>query len=200
MLRPAHAILAEVLPLDSLQAIEPDQIRPLKRVEYDKLVELGVFEDEPIELLYGMLVAMSPIGTPHCSAVQVLTEQLILKLAGRASLRPQLPYAAGEYSEPEPDLLVVPRDLYRDAHPSQAFLAIEVSESSLKKDRGIKARLYAECGVPEYWVVNLIDRRIEVMTEPRDGRYSSEKHYAKGESVAVGAFPDIVIAVDDVIG
>ena len=185
--------------MDSLQAIEPDQIRPLKRVEYEKLVDLGVFEDEPIELLYGMLVAMSPIGTPHCSAVQVLTEQLILKLAGRASLRPQLPYAAGDYSEPEPDLLVVPRGLYRTEHPSVALLAIEVSESSLKKDRGLKARLYAECGVPEYWVVNLVDGRIEVMTEPQGGRYAQVKHYAKGESVQLGAFPDISIAVSDVI-
>src|SRR5450631_1217800 len=100
-------------------------IRPLRRVEYDQLVALGAFQDERIELLDGALVAMSPIGAPHSSAVQKLTRLLVLALVGCAEVRPQLPFAALEFSEPEPDLAVVPLGDYDTEHPAQAHLVIE---------------------------------------------------------------------------
>jgi len=83
--------------------------RPLRRVEYDQLVALGLFENERIELLEGELVVMSPIGAPHNVAVQSLNELLVLALRGRAWVRPQMSFAAHELSEPEPDLAIVPR-------------------------------------------------------------------------------------------
>src|SRR5258706_15521080 len=105
-------------------------IRPLRRVEYDQLVALGVFQDERIELLDGALVTMSPIGAPHNSAVQELTEFFVLALRKRASVRCQMSLAAGDLSEPEPDLAIVPRAAYDTAQPAQAHLIIEVAESS----------------------------------------------------------------------
>src|SRR6478609_3237817 len=106
-------------------------IRPLRRAEYDQLIALGAFEDEKIELLDGEMVAMSPIGTAHGSAVQKLNELLVVALHGRAVVRCQSPFAASELSEPEPDFTVVSPGDYLDDHPGQAHLIIEVAESSL---------------------------------------------------------------------
>src|SRR5690348_4349224 len=136
----------------------PEQFRPLRRVEYDRLVALGTFDRERIELIGGALRRMSPIGPPHASTVDDLNRLLVLALVGRAIVRVQGSFAADELSEPEPDLCILPLGDYRSAHPSEAHLIIEVSDSSLAYDRGEKAQLYAACGVPEYWVVNLVDR------------------------------------------
>ncbi len=177
----------------------PEAIRPLRRVEYEKLIELGVFVDEKIELLDGALVPMSPIGPPHSATVQRLTAILVPSLAGRAIVRIQLPFAALDTSEPEPDVAVVPPGDHDSAHPDQAYLIIEVSESSLARDRGLKLGIYASSGVPEYWIVNLVERRIEVFSEPRDGSYSSVRSFDRSQSLAPARFPDLLIAIADVI-
>jgi Uma2 family endonuclease len=181
-------------------AAPAEELRPLQRVEYDQLIALGVFIDERIELLDGALVKMSPIGPPHSSTVQRLTELLVIKLAGRASVRVQSPFAAGPISEPEPDVAVVPLGSYDDAHPDRAYLIIEVSESSLAKDRGAKARIYAECGVPEYWVVNLPARRLEIYQQPVDGSYQQALTLDEPSSVvALPNFPDVRLRLDAII-
>ena len=174
-------------------------IRPLRRVEYDQLVALGAFQDERIELLDGALIQMSPIGPPHNSAVQKLTELFILALRERASVRCQMSLAAGDLSEPEPDLAIVPRGDYDTDHPAAAHVIIEVAESSLATDRGRKLRLYASCGVPEYWVVDLSDRRIEVYTGPSGSTYAHFETYLHGQSIRLGAFPDVEVRVADVL-
>ncbi len=182
-----------------MEAIAEDRVRPLRRAEYEKLVELGAFEDEKIELLYGALVEMSPTGLPHTSTSQRLTVLLVRKLSDRAAVRVQLAFAALDHSEPEPDFAVVPPGEYTTEHPSTAWLIIEISESSLRKDRGVKRRLYAECGVPEYWIVNLVDRVIEVHRDPAAGDYAVVTPYRKGESIRLSKLPDVEIRVDDVI-
>jgi Uma2 family endonuclease len=150
-----------------VEKLYPRRIRPLRRVEYDRLVELGLLhEDENVELLYGRIVEMSPQGTAHAWAIQQLTELLIAALAGRAKVRPQLPLALSDTSEPEPDLAVVAPGEYRLEHPTTALIVIEVADSSLASDRTIKGRLYAESGIPEYWLVNLVDGEIEVYRDP----------------------------------
>ena len=176
-----------------------DGIRPLRRVEYDKMVELGMFEDERIELLRGVLVPMSPIGPPHSATIDRLTRMLVLALDGRGTVRVQNPFAALDDSEPEPDLSVVPFGDYDEGHPERAELLIEVAESSLSRDRGVKLRIYAENGVPEYWVVNLVDRTIEVHTEPAPGGYGRMQSYVAGQSIRLTRFEDIQILVADVI-
>ncbi len=174
-------------------------IRPLRRVEYDQLVSLGVFENERIELLEGQLVTMSPIGAPHQATVDRLTRLLVLAFDGRAVVRCQGPFAALEHSEPQPDFSLFPPGEYDSDHPSQAHLIIEVADSSLALDRGKKLRLYASCAVPEYWVVNLPERCIEVYTGPSPGTYAHCERYEHGQAIRLSGFPDVVIAVADVL-
>jgi Uma2 family endonuclease len=159
--------------------LDPDQvdvesIRPISRAEYHRMVDAGILgEDEHIELLRGIIVTKSPMKWHHAAVVSWLTERLILQLAGRLEVRPQLPYAADEWSEPEPDILVTTKDRARRDHPSEALLIIEVAESSLRRDRRIKATIYAEAGVPEYWIIDLKAMAVEVHTSPADGGYES---------------------------
>ncbi len=176
---------------------ESGELRPLRRVEYDQLIAFGAFHDEQIELIDGVLVRMSPIGAPHSATVARLTMLIAVALNGRAILRPQLPFAAGELSQPQPDLCVVPFGDHDNAHPSVAHVMIEVAESSLNLDRGRKARLYAESSVPEYWIVNLVERVVEVHTEPVAGVYQRRMTYQKGERITLVAFPEVTFAVDD---
>jgi len=174
-------------------------VRRLRRAEYEKLVEAGVFENERVELLYGTIVDMSPIGTSHEAAVDSLNELLVLRLAGRATVRIQNSIAASDGSQPQPDVAVVPRKSYREEHPTEALLLIEVADSSLATDRGVKAQLYAECGVPEYWVVNVRDGIIEVHTEIVGGVYTRVEPYRPGGSIRLTSFSDVEIAVSDVL-
>ncbi len=182
-----------------MAASAAEVIRPLRRVEYDRLVSLGMFQDEHIELLEGVLVAMSPIGAPHNSAVQKLNRLFVRALDERAAVRCQMSFAALEFSEPEPDFAIVPPGEYDTDHPSQAYLIVEVAESSLAVDRGKKLRLYASCGVPEYWVVNLPERCIEVYTGPSAGSYARVERYERGQSIRLGVFGDVSFAVSDVL-
>ena len=178
--------------------LEPERIRPLRRVEYDRLVELGVFdEDERIELLRGVLVAMSPQGAEHAYVVSRLIKLFIDALGDRAQLRAQSPFAADDLSEPEPDVAIYPPGAYVRAHPDRALLLVEIAVSSLRKDRGLKAEIYAEAGVPEYWVIDLVNDIVEVRTEPQGGRYGGCVARKRGESIALVSLPDVVVAVAD---
>ena len=174
-------------------------LRPLRRVEYDKLVDLGVFDNERVELLDGALVAMSPIGEPHNAALSKLTELFVLTLHGRAWVRVQMSFAALEHSEPEPDLSLVPREEYSPQKPSQAHLIVEVAESSLAYDRVRKLRVYASCGVPEYWIVNIPERCIEVYRDAQGESYARVETYQPGQSIRIAAFSDVEIRVSDVL-
>ncbi|HSO38807.1 MAG TPA: Uma2 family endonuclease [Labilithrix sp.] len=176
-----------------------EQPRLIRREEYETMVSAGLFHDERVELLYGVIVRMGPKGPPHESAIEHLTELLVSGLAGRATVRIQSSFAASSGSEPEPDVAVVPRGDYSARHPDVAHLLIEVADSSLPTDRGTKATLYAECGVPEYWVVNVRDSLVEVFTEIVNGAYTRVVPYRRGDSVAPLAFPDLLIAIADVI-
>ena len=177
----------------------PEQFRPLRRVEYDQLVALGTFQGERVELIGGALRYMSPIGPPHTSTVDALNRLLVLALGERAWVRVQGSFAAGELSQPEPDFCILPLGDYHSAHPSEAHLIIEVADSSLRYDRGEKALLYASCGVPEYWVVNLVERTVEVHREPFASGYRRVTSVPKGGRLRVLAFPDVELAVDDFV-
>jgi Uma2 family endonuclease len=176
-----------------------ESIRPLKRSEYEKLVSLGAFADERLELLEGALVEMSPNGPPHFAPVQKLTALLVLALLKRATVRIQGPFAASDTSEPEPDVAIVPLGEYDTEHAREAYLIIEVADSSLERDRGIKQRIYAASRVPEYWIVNVRERTIEVHREPgRDG-YARVEVVAHDGEIALLQFPDVTVRVRDVV-
>lgn len=151
--------------------LAPERMRPLKRAEYEALVEAGYLVDERVELLRGVLVEMSPQGDEHSRLTAWFARELILALGRRFEVRAHSPFAATDDSEPEPDVSV---SMHRGrGHPSRALLLIEVAGSSLRKDRKIKTEIYAEAGVPEYWIVNVKDRVIEILTEPTAHGYAT---------------------------
>jgi Uma2 family endonuclease len=178
----------------------PEAVRPLRRVEYEKLVELGMFdEDERIELIRGFLVPMSPIGPPHSSTIDRLNKILVFAIGDNGIVRVQNPIAATDDSEPEPDFTVVANGDYTKEHPERALLLVEVADSSLAFDRGVKLGIYAECYVPEYWIVNVKARRVEVYRGPDGTTYTSLRHYHPGETITLVQFPDVTIRVDDIV-
>ena len=167
------------------------QPRRIRRSEYDALARLGSFAGERVELIEGEILVRTPIGPPHADAVDLLGEALIERLGKRARVRTQQPFVASDFSEPEPDIAVVARQSCGDAHPSEAFLIVEVAESSLDDDRQVKAPVYARCGVPEYWIVDVAASTVEVYTQARAGRYEQMTVHHKGEPIRLVAFPDV---------
>ncbi len=180
-------------------AIAPETIRPISRAEYEHMARQGWFESERVELLYGAIVTMSPLGPLHNETVKRLNRLLVLAVGERADVFVQGSFAASDESEPEPDLAVVPAGNYSSAHPDRAFLLIEVADTSLAKDRGPKRALYAEAGVPEYWVVNLVEGVIEVYTAPANGEYQNMITYQPNGSIKVQELSDIEISVSDIL-
>lgn len=151
--------------------LAPETVRPLSRSEYDRLVAAGAFENERIELLCGQLVTMSPQGEPHSRIAGRLAAALARRLGPSFDVRSHSPFAATEDSEPEPDVWVARWQLRPRYHPKRALLLIEVADSSLRIDRHIKARIYAQNRAPEYWVIDLNSESVLVHTEPRRGEY-----------------------------
>ena len=146
----------------------PLTLRRWHRDEYDRLVGLGVFQGEPLELIGGQLVVAEPQGPYHASAITRVDYALRAVVPAGWLVRVQAPVSLDEESEPEPDLAVVPGQPgdYRDAHPMHPVLVVEIAESSLDLDRGGKGSLYARAGVPDYWIVNLMEGLVEVYRDP----------------------------------
>jgi Uma2 family endonuclease len=146
------------------------ETRRFSRIEYEKLIDLGVFRPgEAIELLGGHLVVAEPQGAAHYTAIVRTARALEAAFGAAWYVRTQGPVGLDDESEPEPDVAVVPGsvDDYVRAHPSRVVLIVEVAETSLAVDRQYKGSLYARAGVPDYWIVNLVDRVLEVYREPR---------------------------------
>jgi Uma2 family endonuclease len=140
-----------------------------RRVEYERLIETGFFQPgDPVELVGGQLIVAEPQGSRHFAAIQAAEEALRSAFGPGWQVRGQGPLAVDEESLPEPDVAVVPgsfRD-YMGEHPSRPALVLEVSESSLAFDREHKGSLYARAGFADYWIVNLVDRVLEVYRAP----------------------------------
>ncbi|MCB9122798.1 MAG: Uma2 family endonuclease [Caldilineaceae bacterium] len=171
---------------------------------FHEMVDKGILnEDDRLELIEGELVTMSPIGPEHMGVVNQVAQILIRQLEQRAIVSIQGPIALDEFSEPQPDLaLLVQRDdFYKHSlpRPADVALVIEVADSSLAYDRTIKMPLYARAGIPEAWIVNLIDRWIEVYRDPSTAGYTTLLKILSGKSIAPQAFDDVVVVVDDLL-
>jgi len=178
------------------------EMRRWTREEYDKMVAAGMFAPgERVELVDGEILTMTPQGSAHATAIQLVQDALRLAFGPDFSIRPQLPLALAPDSEPEPDLAVVvgkPKE-YWHAHPATALLVVEVSDTTLEYDRRRKGNLYARAGIEEYWIVNLVDGCIEVYREPHQAGYASCQCFFAGQHVGLLAAPDSVIRVADLI-
>jgi Uma2 family endonuclease len=173
----------------------PERPRGLKRVEYERLVSLGAFDEEKVELLDGVIVEMSPTDVAHDNPIQQLSQLLIPALLGRAIVRVQLSLVAAGESIPVPDVAIVPVQSYKQRHPDFAYAVIEVAYSSLRKDRKIKAGIYARSGFPEYLIVNAQTESVEVFRRPLDGEYQEWSEHRAPEVLTLEAFPDVAIPV-----
>jgi Uma2 family endonuclease len=177
------------------------------RREYDRLVEAGFLrEDDPVELVAGRLLVAEPQHDLHARAVELAAEALREAFGSGWRIRVQLPLALGAASEPEPDVAVVkgaPRD-GPPGHPTTAALLVEVAQTSLHVDRGLKARDYARAGIADYWIVNLVDRVVEVHREPAAERprrfgYRNVRVALPGEILTPLALPSVQLAVGSVL-
>ncbi len=144
-------------------------VRLWTREEYLKMAEAGVFAPgERVELIEGEIIAMTPQKGPHATGVTLVWEEVRRAFGAEYVVRGQLPLDLGSFSQPEPDVAVVrgsARD-FRDAHPTTAVLVVEVSDVTVDLDRHQKASLYARAGIPEYWILNLPERVLEVYRDP----------------------------------
>jgi len=180
--------------------------RRFTRREYCDMAATGMFEGQRVELIDGEILRMSPQSSPHAAAIALLHEWLTLALAGRFTIRGQMPLVVAERSEPEPDLAVIPgaaKD-QRD-HPRTALLVIEVSSTTLDYDRR-KAGLYASAGVSEYWIINLSARQIEVYRQPRPDaaaefghRYAAMQTYDVQQQIQPASLPLSPTPVTDLL-
>ena len=183
--------------------------RRFTRAEYDRLIELGVFQpDEDIELIGGELIVAEPQGAPHYTAIRKTAKALEAAFGPGWDVRMEGPIGLDDESEPEPDVAVVPGSLddYAREHPSRPVLTVEIAESSLALDRRHKGSLYARAGLADYWILNLVDRVLEVYRDPSpdpsalfDWRYGSVTTLTPPAFVIPLAFASSRIAVADLL-
>lgn len=173
--------------------------------DYYGMAEAGILApDARVELLEGQILDMMPIGPFHSGTVNRLTNLFTRRSADRWITCGQNPVRMSERSEPQPDFaLLRPReDFYTSAHPTPAdvFLLVEVADSSVRFDREEKLPAYARAGIPEFWLINLVERVIEVYWDPSAaGTYASSQLLRPGESIAPAAFPDAALSVAELL-
>ena len=153
--------------------------------DYHKLGEIGLFADQRVELLSGEIIDMSPIGKLHAATVKSLLKLFEKSLGDAWIVSVQDPIVLDDHSEPEPDVAILKPEkrFYADGLPKAAdvLLVVEVADTTLQKDRLVKLPLYAEAGIPEYWIVNLIDEVLERYTQPKGSEYAMRQLYRKGD-------------------
>jgi Uma2 family endonuclease len=185
-------------------------VRPMTREEYYKAAAAGIFgPEERLELIGGeVLKKVSPQLSPHMTGITLTAKALEAAFDSAHHVRVQGPLSLGLHTEPEPDVCVVEgsaRD-YEKGHPKTAALVVEVADSTLRLDRKVKASLYAAAGIPDYWLLNLPDRLLEVHREPAPmteepfgHHYRSIARYPETETVSPVAAPGATIRVADLL-
>lgn len=174
----------------------------LTSAEYIQLIEQGVLtESDRVELIEGEVVEKMTVGTRHVGRVSRLIHLFTGRFGDRVTVSAQSPILLTDVSMPEPDLVIlnVRDDFYetRYATPDDILLMVEVADSSLAFDRLRKARIYAAAAVNEYWLINLRDDVLEVYRQPTPQGYASVTTLRRGDRVALAAFPEIELAVED---
>jgi len=173
--------------------------------EYHRLWDAGILpEEKRFELIRGEIYEMPPAKPPHSGRVIRLTHLFTSRLGESVCVSIQNPSSIDDYSEPMPDVsLLKPRpDLYAGSHPlsTDVLQLVEISHTTLRFDTKIKAALYGEAGIAEYWVLNIPANVVEVRTEPVNGRYTKLQTFKQGESISPRAFPGITFQVEEILG
>ena len=173
--------------------------------DYHRMVDAGILsEHDRVELIRGEVVAMSPIGPAHGAVVDRINRALSRVVGDLAIVRVQGNVQLDEYNEPEPDIVLLRpnEDFYYSAlpSPSDIFLVVEVSDSSLNYDRGLKAELYAETGIPECWVVDVKSRRVFVYSDPEGQAYRSVRELNLEDVVSPRFLPECAVPIVSLLG
>ncbi|MDQ3928936.1 MAG: Uma2 family endonuclease [Chloroflexota bacterium] len=168
------------------------------------MAEAGILsEDDRVELIEGEILEMAPIGLRHARCVNNLT-RAFSRLVDQVVLQVQNPILLDPDSEVQPDITLLRlRDYSHDQQhpgPTDVLLAVEVSDTTLLWDRREKVPLYARAGIPEVWIVNLQQDRIELYSQPEGGAYQTTRRLRRGQSLAVPGAPNTKVKVDDVLG
>ena len=184
---------------------QPTTITPYRWTidRYHKAVEAGVFDEQPIELLEGELIEMSPEGIPHAGLSSDGADYLREQLGNQVKVREAKPITLPNHSEPEPDIAIVKPlgDLYkteRHPHVEDIFWVIEYANTSLDKDLQLKSKIYASANIREYWVINLKTRELVVFRDPVGDEYQSKIVMTSGMICPV-SFPALQIDVSRLI-
>lgn len=177
--------------------------RRFTAMEFERMAEAGIFgPEERVELIDGEILEMSPIGPGHGSCVTNATKKLILGVGDRAVVWIASSAHMALHSMPQPDLALLQPRSYWTANPRarDVMLIVEVADSSLRFDRTRKLRLYAEAGIPEYWVASVAGEWIEVCRSPQGSAYRDVRRAQRTETIAPLAFPDVVIPLAEIFG
>ncbi len=173
--------------------------------EYHRMADLGIFfPDEKVELIAGQIIKkMSPQGSPHAAAITRINRLLSQGLGDNALIRLQLPIVLNNFSEPEPDIAVVKTDPldYDEAHPTpkDVYLIVEIADTTLKGDRELKGKVYAQSDVEDYWILDLNHRQLYVYREPTEEGYQREIILTENDSIVPLQFSDCVIQVTQML-
>lgn len=184
------------------------ELRRFSVDDYAKMLEAGILnEKDRVELIDGEVRCMSPIGTRHYAMVNYLTRKLVQMVGEEGIVSIQNPIQLDDYTEPEPDVVVMrPRpNYYADARilPADILLVIEVADSSLSYDRDEKLPRYAAAGIPEVWIVDIEDNSytIEQYSAPRAGQYSLRKDHIVGETIVSISMPQTIrLTIEKILG
>ncbi len=173
--------------------------------EYHRMSEAGILsETDRVELIEGEIIKMSPIGKYHAACVKRFNSILNRRVSDYAIVSVQDPIRLDDYSEPEPDIaLLEPRDdFYAQELPSveDVLLVVEVADTSVEYDRNVKLPLYAKAGIPETWLANIREDRIEAYTEPANGVYQKVRLINRGEAISPEALSSLVLTVEEILG
>jgi len=172
--------------------------------EYYGMLEAGILApEEKVELINGEIIQISPIGSQHAACVSRLRE-LIGEILGKSVIiRTQDPVRLNDKSEPEPDLAILRRqaDFYASAHPQpeDVLLLIEVADSSLHFDQHVKLPLYAAANIPEVWIIDITNQKVQTFSAPEAGAYKQQALFRVSENVTSTTLPDLKLSVDNIL-
>jgi Uma2 family endonuclease len=168
--------------------------------DHHHLIETGILEGRPVELLQGLIVEMSPEDPIHVNRIDEIAEWFRRRIVESVRVQEAHPITLSD-SEPEPDVALVVNQNYPDHHPypEDIFLIIEVAHSSLGKDLNEKVAAYARAGITEYWLVDLLNGRVIAMRQPQGGGYQSTQELTTGEIFPLH-FPNLSVPVTVLLG
>jgi len=184
--------------------LEPTAIKRWSVKSYHRMSELDILDpNERTELIAGQITLMAAKGTPHVTSLHLLANALREQLGNTALVRTKDPIQLDDFSEPEPDLVIVKGTVleYAEQHPrpEHVYLVVEVTDSTLKQDCEIKEKLYAQAGLIDYWVVNLKKRQLHIFRDPTPTGYTSHLILTEPNQVSPLAFPNLIVTLTSIL-